>query len=257
MFVFLSSDDEQQDRTDVDGITKIYGRGEIFVRGVNVTSGYYNMEDDGSDGGIITDDDGWYATGDIGEFLAQDGSLKVVDRKKNLVKLKGGEYVALEKMEMIYGNSNFINSINGGICCYGDADMDRPVAILQLNVAYTLNWAKTQVGFKVLFGTNNKHEGRRGGESLDNDNDSSKMDVLMKHHKDIINKVVLESLWDEHKKSDLSHLEKVVGVQILWKHDTIWTPHNDCLTAANKLQRRGVITMFERELNETKQLGIF
>ena len=209
----------------MDGITKIYGRGEICVRGVNVTSGYYNMEEDGSDDGIITDDDGWYATGDIGEFLAEDGSLKVIDRKKNLVKLKGGEYVALEKMEMIYGNSHFINSINGGICCYGDAAMDRPVAIVQLNVPYALNWAKTQVGFKVLFG----RQGDCGEERLDDD--SKMMDVLMKHHKDIINQVVLDSLLDEHKKSDLSHLEKLVGVHVLWKHDTIWTPDNCCLTA--------------------------
>ena len=242
-----------QDRTDVDGITNIYGRGEICVRGVNVTSGYYNM-DDGT-GGIIRDKDGWYATGDIGEFLADDGSLKVIDRKKNLVKLKGGEYVALEKMEMVYGNSHFISSINGGICCYGDADMDRPVAILQLNVPYALSWAKTQVGFKVLFGNKQGINGDNN-QGTDNDDDS-KMDILMKHHKDIIHKAVLDSLLEEHAKSDLCHLEKLVGVHILWKHDTIWTPDNFCLTAANKLQRRGVITMFERELNEAKQLGIF
>ena len=37
------------------------------------------------------------SAGDIGQFL-EDGSLSIVDRKKNLVKLLGGEYVALEKM---------------------------------------------------------------------------------------------------------------------------------------------------------------
>ena len=71
-----------------------------------------------------------------------DGSLRIVDRKKNLVKLKGGEYIAIENMEMAYGNSSFVNAIDGGICCYGDGDMDRPVALMQLNEVTTMAWAK-------------------------------------------------------------------------------------------------------------------
>merc|ERR1719162_2145147 len=33
---------------------------------------------------------------------------------------------------MTYGNSKFVDAVNGGICCYGDGDTDRPVAFLQL-----------------------------------------------------------------------------------------------------------------------------
>lgn len=56
----------------------------------------------------VFDSEGWFYTGDIGQFMA-DGSIRIVDRKKNLVKLKSGEYVALEKMEMVYGNSEFVD----------------------------------------------------------------------------------------------------------------------------------------------------
>jgi acyl-coenzyme A synthetase/AMP-(fatty) acid ligase len=38
----------------------------------------------------------WFRTGDIGEFDA-DGVLRIIDRKKDLVKLQHGEYVSYGK----------------------------------------------------------------------------------------------------------------------------------------------------------------
>jgi long-chain acyl-CoA synthetase len=59
--------------------------------------------------------------------------LKIVDRLKNLVKLKGGEYVAIEFMEATYAQSVFVNGRNGGLMCYADGDMDRPIALVQVS----------------------------------------------------------------------------------------------------------------------------
>jgi long-chain acyl-CoA synthetase len=42
---------------------------------------------------------GWFKTGDIGAW-ADNGHLVILDRKKNLVKVKNGEYVALEKVSL-------------------------------------------------------------------------------------------------------------------------------------------------------------
>lgn len=100
------------DRRDVEG-EPVFGRGEIVVRGTNISSGYYTMPDKTKE---VWEDDGWFHTGDIGQFLS-DGSLRIVDRKKNLVKLKGGEYIALEKMEMTYGNCDFVDGTSDVKLC--------------------------------------------------------------------------------------------------------------------------------------------
>jgi long-chain acyl-CoA synthetase len=210
------------DRHDVNG-NPVWGRGEVLVKGGNVTSGYYMMVDKTKE---VFSDDGWFASGDIGQFL-EDGSIRIVDRKKNLVKLKSGEYVALEKMEMVYGNSDFVDAIAGGICCYADGDMDRPVALFQINEVVAMKWAKTN-GIAGDFET-------------------------VKKSKELYD-AVMKSFKAEHAKSDLSHIEKITAVSIL---TSPWTPENGCLTAANKLQRREVIDQFSSEFETVKKAGIF
>ena len=73
------------------------GRGEVWMRGNNLSVGYYKMAE------LTASEytpDGWFKSGDIG-LLTPGGALKIVDRKKNLVKLKGGEYVALEDRKSV------------------------------------------------------------------------------------------------------------------------------------------------------------
>jgi len=69
-------------------------QGEIWIRGPGVTSGYLELDKETEE---AFTKDGWFKTGDIGEFDPK-GNLRIIDRKKNLVKTLNGEYIALEKV---------------------------------------------------------------------------------------------------------------------------------------------------------------
>ncbi|XP_030500223.2 long chain acyl-CoA synthetase 4 [Cannabis sativa] len=107
-------------------------RGEVCVKGSTLFSGYYKREDLTKEVMI----DGWFHTGDVGEWQA-DGSLKIIDRKKNIFKLSQGEYVAVENLENIYGLVSDIDSI----WVYGNSFESFLVAVINPNQQALERWA--------------------------------------------------------------------------------------------------------------------
>lgn len=97
-------------------------QGELWVRGAPVTDGYYENEEETK---VALRDDGWFMTGDIAEF-DENGHVKIIDRKKNLVKTLNGEYIALEKLESVYRASPLV----ANICVYAAEDKNKPIAII-------------------------------------------------------------------------------------------------------------------------------
>ena len=72
-------------------------RGEIVIGGDCVTAGYFKNEEQTKASYFEEGGQRWFCTGDIGEIFP-DGTIKIIDRKKDLVKLQFGEYVSLGKV---------------------------------------------------------------------------------------------------------------------------------------------------------------
>lgn len=92
----------------IDGIeVKLADDGEILTKGVCLMMGYYKDPEYTKQ---VIDKDGWFHTGDIGEFT-KDGFLKITDRKKDIFKLSSGKYIAPQLLENQIKESPFIDNV--------------------------------------------------------------------------------------------------------------------------------------------------
>jgi long-subunit acyl-CoA synthetase (AMP-forming) len=197
-------------------------RGEVLIGGPMVCMGYL-VDPAKPDAEVMeknkkefsTDAKGvrWFHTGDIGQ-ITPDGQLQIIDRKKDLVKLQQGEYVALSKVENVLKECPLVELP----MCYARSTESFCVALV----------CPSHVALKAL------------GKSMglgDNVAELCKDEKIIK----------------EVSKQCLAVCKpKLVGFEIP-KHlgliaDT-WTPDNDLLTAAMKLKRVPIVAKHKAELD--------
>ncbi|KAJ3082478.1 long-chain fatty acid-CoA ligase [Quaeritorhiza haematococci] len=195
---------------------KPYPQGEVWVRGGSVTSGYYKQPQVTAE--TLTSD-GWLMTGDIGEWHP-DGSLAIIDRKKNLVKLSHGEYIALERLEALYKTAPFVQNI----CIYADSEKSFPVAIVVPIEKDLAKWALENSIFPP--GTH--------------------VELKDLAHKPEAEKAVAKALTEVAKKVGLKGAE-LLGKICLAEEE--WTPHNGFLTAAQKIKRKDICKKYQPQID--------
>jgi len=195
-------------------------QGEVCIRGPSVISGYYKRDDLNNDESIFTKD-GWFRTGDVGQWNP-DGTLTLVDRIKNLVKLSGGEYIALERLEAIYKSCNLVSNI----CVHADGQAKQPMAIIIPNEQH-LAHALEGLGIPAH---------------------TALPDLCADPR---VQNLVLKECNAVGKKNGFKPMETLQTVVLTAEE---WTPESGLVTAAQKLQRRKVAERYKDEIKAVYKL---
>ncbi|EEB18314.1 Long-chain-fatty-acid--CoA ligase, putative [Pediculus humanus corporis] len=191
---------------------KPYPRGEILIGGTNVSSGYYKLPEKTKEDFFEENGRQWFKTGDIGE-VHPDGSFKIIDRKKDLVKLQAGEYVSLGKVEAELKTCPLVENI----CIYGDSSKHFTVALVVPNPSQLRQLAgNPNATFEELC-----------------------QDVKME-------KAVLNELEKHAKKCKLEKFEVPAAVKLCAE---VWSPDMGLVTAAFKLKRKDIQERYQHEIN--------
>lgn len=113
---------------------KIAGDGEILTRGPSIMLGYLNLPKETAE---VIDSDGWFHTGDIGEFEGK--NLKITDRKKDLLVLANGKNIAPQKIESKLKESDLIAEA----VLFGDG-MEHCIALIVPDFERVKTWLVAQ-----------------------------------------------------------------------------------------------------------------
>jgi long-chain acyl-CoA synthetase len=188
---------------------KLDSDGEVLVSSEVVMTGYRNLPEQTKQSFT---DDGWLRTGDIGEF-DEDGYLKIVDRKKELIINAAGKNMSPANIEAALKSSS---PLIGQACCIGDG---RPynTALIVLDADFAPVWATSQ-GI--------------GGDSLAE---------LARDER--VRAAVEEGVQSANDK--LARVEQIKKFTLL---EEDWLPSGDELTPTMKLKRKPIATKYAAEI---------
>eukprot|EP00828_Plagiopyla_frontata_P032017 TRINITY_DN4180_c0_g1_i2.p1 TRINITY_DN4180_c0_g1~~TRINITY_DN4180_c0_g1_i2.p1 ORF type:complete len:279 (-),score=52.52 TRINITY_DN4180_c0_g1_i2:23-754(-) len=103
-----------------------YPRGEILLRGPAIFLKYFKDLEKTEE---ILDSNGWLHTGDIAELITNnmvENAIKIIDRKKNIVKMQQGEWIAIERVQSAYARATVVAEI----CVWVESSQAYVIAIV-------------------------------------------------------------------------------------------------------------------------------
>jgi long-chain acyl-CoA synthetase len=188
---------------------KLAEDGEVMVRGASIMVGYRNMPERNAE---TIDPDGWLHTGDIGE-LDEDGYLRIVDRKKELIINAAGKNMSPANIE---STLKAASPLIGQVAAIGDG-RSYNVALIVLDPDYAPVWAQMS-GFE--------------GAAVEELAREERLLAAIQQGVDAAN-------------AKLSRVEQIKRFRVL---ATEWAPGGDELTPTMKLKRKPIAGKYAAEI---------
>ncbi len=186
---------------------KLGDDGEVLTRGGNIFQGYLKAPEKTAEALI----DGWFHTGDIG-ILDEDGYLKIVDRKKELIITSGGKNISPANLEAALK----MIPVVGQACAIGD-NRKFISALLVLDPEAAPVWAAAN--------------GKEGMSLADLANDPDVIAAVQAG----VNEV----------NTKFAQVEQIKKFTLLGEE---WMPDSDLLTPTSKLKRRGIHARYGEQI---------
>jgi len=183
--------------------------GEVLCRGGNVFAGYLDDPEKTAD---ALDSDGTFHSGDIG-VIDDDGYVRIVDRKKELIITAGGKNISPANLEAAIKTVPPI----GQACCVGD---QRPFvsALVVLDPEVAPGWFAER--------------GLEAGSLAELAADPRASDELQRAVDDVMVR--------------FSNVERVKRISVLGDE---WLPDGDELTPTSKLKRRSILAKYADQID--------
>lgn len=207
-------------------------RGEVLARGPSIFAGYFKNPEATRE----TLENGWIATGDIGRWNSN-GTLSIIDRKKNMFKLAQGEYIAAEKIEGILARSRYV----GQLWIYGNSYKTFVVGVVVPNAETLYEVAKS----KGWWGADDAKLGTQAFRD--------RYKQVVNGHRDEIAKIIKADCDKLAQENGLSGFEKPRDLILESEIDDLlqgFTVANDCLTPTFKLRRPFLLRKYEKQLRD-------
>jgi long-chain acyl-CoA synthetase len=189
---------------------RLLSDGELLLRGGQLSPGYFN---DPIRTAEAFDAEGWLHTGDVVEQVSEDGYLRVVDRKKELIITSSGKNISPSALENALKRSPLIAQV----AVIGDG---RPyiTALITLDAPEAIDWAR-----------------RRG---IDSDIGGL-----------VTNSALTQEIADgvAALNATLSRPEQIKKFVLLADE---WDPDSGLVTPTMKLKRRHIVTTYRTEIED-------
>jgi len=190
---------------------KIADDGEVLIRSEFVMLGYRNLPDKTAE---AVDGEGWLHTGDIGE-LDEDGYLRLVDRKKEIIINAAGKNMSPANIEAAIKTAS---PLIGQAITIGDA-RSYNTALIVLDADFAPQWAKQN-------GLGEKDLAELAGEPQ-----------------------MIEAVQQGIDEAN-RHLARVEQIKKFTVVPSDWLPGGDELTPTMKLKRKPIAQKYSDEIEE-------